>query len=50
MIIKLDNKITAVNIAKEAGILEESYEDTEGSFKVMTGKEFREYVFIFNIK
>lgn len=41
---KIDVRETAVAIAKEAGILEESYEDSEGSFKVMTGKEFREYV------
>ena len=37
MIIILDNKVTAINIAKEAGILEESYEQTDDSFKVMEG-------------
>ena len=36
-----DNKITAIAIAKEAGILPEDWEPTEGDCTVMEGKEFR---------
>ena len=39
-----DNKITAIAIAKEAGILPEEWEPTEGDCTVMEGKEFREFV------
>ena len=39
-----DNKITAIAIAKEAGILPEDWEPTEGDCTVMEGKEFREFV------
>jgi P-type Ca2+ transporter type 2B len=39
-----DNKITAIAIAKEAGILPEDWEPSEGDCTVMEGKEFREFV------
>ncbi len=39
-----DNLNTAVAIAKDAGIIEKAYEHKEGDFRVMTGKQFREYV------
>ena len=39
-----DNKQTAIAIAKEAGILAEDWEPTEGDCTVMEGKEFREFV------
>lgn len=36
-----DNPSTAIAIAKEAGILEESWMPSENDYTVMTGKEFR---------
>ena len=39
-----DNKQTAIAIAKEAGILPEDWEPSEGDCTVMEGKEFREFV------
>lgn len=33
-----DNKATAIAIAKEAGILEESWQPSEGDYTVMEGK------------
>lgn len=39
-----DNAETAKAIAKEAGILEESWQPSQGDLSVMTGAEFRVYV------
>lgn len=39
-----DNKMTAIAIAKEAGILHEDWVPSEGDYTVMEGKEFREFV------
>ena len=39
-----DNKQTAIAIAKEAGILPEDWEPSEGDCTVMEGKQFREFV------
>ena len=39
-----DNKITAIAIAKEAGILPEDWEPSEGDYTVMEGKDFRKFV------
>ena len=36
-----DNKNTAIAIAKEAGILEEEWEESEEDYSVMEGKYFR---------
>jgi len=39
-----DNKQTAIAIAKEAGILEQEWEESEGDYTVMEGKQFRLFV------
>ena len=39
-----DNKATAIAIAKEANILDASWEPSEGDYTVMEGKEFRQFV------
>lgn len=39
-----DNKKTAIAIAKEAGILPEDWQASEGDCTVMEGREFREFV------
>lgn len=39
-----DNKSTAIAIAKEAGILDPNWVETEGDCTVMEGKDFREFV------
>lgn len=39
-----DNKSTAIAIAKEAGILDPNWIETEGDCTVMEGKDFREFV------
>ena len=39
-----DNKNTAIAIAKEAGILPESWTEGENDCTVMEGKEFRQFV------
>lgn len=39
-----DNMMTAVAIAKEAGILSKDYIQVAGSYEVMEGKRFREMV------
>lgn len=39
-----DNKKTAIAIAKEAGILDANWQETEGDCTVMEGKDFRAFV------
>jgi magnesium-transporting ATPase (P-type) len=39
-----DNKQTAIAIAKEAGILDPDWEESEGDYTVMEGKQFRIFV------
>ncbi len=39
-----DNKITAIAIAKDAGLLPEDYVETDDDCTVMEGKVFREFV------
>ena len=39
-----DNKATAIAIAKEAGILDQEWQPSEGDYTVMEGKEFRQFV------
>jgi Ca2+ transporting ATPase len=39
-----DNETNAINIAKEAGILAEDWEPSEGDYSVMKGRDLREFV------
>jgi Ca2+ transporting ATPase len=39
-----DSETIAISIAKEAGILAEDWESSEGDYSVMEGKNFREFV------